>query len=81
MLEYYSTTHLLCINPIIYAEVSVGIQQIEELEDAIVNCGARMLQISKEALFLAAKVFVEYRKRKGLKLSPLPDFSSAPTRL
>lgn len=33
-----------------------------------------MLQIPKEALFSAAKVFVEYRKRKGLKLSPLPDF-------
>jgi predicted nucleic acid-binding protein len=33
-----------------------------------------MLQIPKEALFLAAKVFVEYRKRKGLKLSPLPNF-------
>ena len=33
-----------------------------------------MLQIPKEGLFLAAKVFVEYRKRKGIKLSPLPDF-------
>jgi predicted nucleic acid-binding protein len=33
-----------------------------------------MLQIPKEALFLAAKVFVEYRRRRGIKLSPLPDF-------
>ena len=74
MLEYHSTTHILCINPIIYAEVSVGFQRIEELEDAIANCGARMLQIPKEGLFLAAKVFVEYRKRKGLNLSHLPDF-------
>lgn len=74
MLEYYSTTHTLCISPIIYAEVSVGFERIEELEAAITNCGVRMLQIPKEALFLAAKVFVEYRRRKGLKLSPLPDF-------
>lgn len=33
-----------------------------------------MLQVPKEALFLAAKVFVEYRRRKGIKLAPLPDF-------
>lgn len=33
-----------------------------------------MLQIPKEALFLAAKVLFEYRRRKGIKLSPLPDF-------
>jgi predicted nucleic acid-binding protein len=32
MLEYCSTTHMLCVSPIIYAEVSVGFQQIEELE-------------------------------------------------
>ena len=74
MLEHYSTTHTLCINPIIYAEVSVGFERIEDLEAAIAGCGARMLHIPKEALFLAAKAFVEYRRRKGFKVSPLPDF-------
>lgn len=74
MLEHYSTTHILCISPIIYAEVSVGFERIEELEAAIIDSGVRMLQIPKEALFLAAKVFVEYRRRRGIKLSPLPDF-------
>jgi hypothetical protein len=24
MLEYHSATHILCINPVIYAEISVG---------------------------------------------------------
>jgi hypothetical protein len=74
MLELYSTTHILCISPIIYAEVSVGFERIEELEKAIIDSGVRMLQIPREALFLAAKVFVEYRRRKGITLSPLPDF-------
>jgi predicted nucleic acid-binding protein len=74
VLEHYSTTHILCISPIIYAEVSVGFERIEELEAAIIDSGVRMLQIPKEALFLAAKVFVEYRRRRGIKLSPLPDF-------
>ncbi|MHC1729045.1 MAG: type II toxin-antitoxin system VapC family toxin [Syntrophobacteraceae bacterium] len=74
MLVRYSETHILCISPIIYAEVSVGFERIEELEEAVGNAGVRMLQIPKEALFLAAKVFVEYRRRRGIKLSPLPDF-------
>jgi hypothetical protein len=33
-----------------------------------------MLEISKEALFLAGKAFLKYRKNKGPKRSPLPDF-------
>ena len=74
MLEYYSAAHILCINPVIYAEVSVGFAHIEELEAAIANCGVRMLEIPKEALFLAAKVFLDYRRRKGTKVSTLPDF-------
>ncbi|MEM5787542.1 MAG: PIN domain-containing protein [Syntrophobacteraceae bacterium] len=47
MLEQYSTTHILCISPIIYAEVSVGFERIEELEAAIIGSGVRMLQISQ----------------------------------
>lgn len=67
-------THALYINPIIYAEVSVGFKQIEELEDAILGCGYHMLEVPKEALFLAGKVFLQYKKRRGTKSSPLPDF-------
>lgn len=33
-----------------------------------------MLEIPKEALFLAGKAFLKYRKGKGVKRSPLPDF-------
>lgn len=46
MLEYYSATHILCINPVIYAEVSAGFGHIEELEAAIANCGVWMVFIS-----------------------------------
>lgn len=73
-LNRYSITHPLYINPIIYSEVSIGFERIEELENAISGCGFQMLQMPKEALFLAGKAFVRYRKRKGEKLSPLPDF-------
>lgn len=73
-LNRYNITHTLYINPIIYSEVSIGFERIEELENAISGCGFQMLQVPKEALFLAGKAFVRYRKRKGEKLSPLPDF-------
>ena len=73
-LENYSQTTTLYINPIVYSEVSIGFERIEELESAINKCGFQMLQIPKEALFLAGKVFLKYRKSKGLKRSPLPDF-------
>ena len=55
-------------------EISIGFKQIEELEDAISACGFRMIEIPKEALFLAGKAFVKYRRRKGSKSAPLPDF-------
>jgi len=73
-LETYSATHSLFVNPVIYAEVSVGFNRIEELEAAMQGCGFQMLQLPREALFLAGKVFVKYKKRKGAKTSPLPDF-------
>jgi predicted nucleic acid-binding protein len=66
--------YALYINPIIYAEVSVGFERIEELEVAILGCGFRMIEIPKEALFLAGKAFVKYRKRRGSKTALLPDF-------
>ena len=70
----YATQLPLFINPVIYAEVSIGFQRIEELEEAFAGCGLHMLPIPKEALFLAGKAFLKYRKRKGSKASPLPDF-------
>jgi len=74
MLNRYSMTHTLYINPIIYTEVSIGFERIEELERAMTGCGFQLIQIPKEALFLAGKIYVRYKKQKGMKLSPLPDF-------
>jgi predicted nucleic acid-binding protein len=73
-LNQYGSTHDLCINPIIYTELSIGFNRIEELEDAIAQAGFQMLPLPKEALFLTGKIFLQYRKNQGTKLSPLPDF-------
>ncbi len=58
MLNQYSYTHTMYINPIIYSEVSIGFKRIEELEDALSGCGFELLQIPKEALFLAGKTYL-----------------------
>ena len=74
MLNQYGTAHELLINPIIYTELSIGFNRIEELEEALHSAGFHLLEIPKEALFLAGKVFLQYRQNKGTKSSPLPDF-------
>ena len=73
-LEKLSTITNLFINPIVYSEVSIGFKRIEELESALKRAGFHMLEIPKEALFLAGKAFLKYRKNRGTKRSPLPDF-------
>ncbi|NOY61086.1 MAG: type II toxin-antitoxin system VapC family toxin [Calditrichaeota bacterium] len=73
-LSQYGDNYPLYINPIIYTEISIGFARIEELENAISGCGLFMLPLPREALFLAGKVFLQYRRRKGAKASPLPDF-------
>ena len=73
-LEEYSYSSSLYINSIIYSEISIGFELIEELENAIGKGGFQLLVIPKEALFLAGKAFLKYRKRKGVKRAPLPDF-------
>lgn len=65
----------LFINPIIYTEVSIGFKRIEELEAALEFAAFEMLEMPREALFLAGKAFLQYKKEnKGKKLSTLPDF-------
>ncbi|MBN1380331.1 MAG: type II toxin-antitoxin system VapC family toxin [Deltaproteobacteria bacterium] len=73
-LDEYSGFTTLYINSIIYSEISVGFDLIEDLESAIDHAGFQFLEIPKEALFLAGKVYLEYKRRKGTKRTPLPDF-------
>lgn len=64
----------LIINPIIYAEVSIGYSKIEELEAAVPADVYRRESLPWEAGFLAGKCFMRYRRAGGLRRSPLPDF-------
>jgi predicted nucleic acid-binding protein len=62
------------INPIIYAEVSPRFESIEELEQALPAAFYRRIPLPWEAAFLAGQCFVEYRRRGGVRRSPMPDF-------
>lgn len=64
----------LYINPVIYSEISIGFERIEDLEDALQIAAFLMLEIPKEALFLAGKTYLQYKQRAGAKSSVLPDF-------
>ena len=64
---------VLVINPLIYAEISIGYDQIEALETALADAFRRD-PLPWEAAFLAGKCFADYRRRGGDRHSPLPDF-------
>lgn len=65
---------VLIINPIVYAEVSVGYSTIDALDAALPAALYRREALPWEAGFLAGKCFTQYRRRGGLRTSPLPDF-------
>jgi predicted nucleic acid-binding protein len=62
------------INPVVYSEISIRFSRIEDLETALDESGLAWSEIPREALFLAGKAFVSYRKAGGPRTSPLPDF-------
>ena len=74
MLARCAENGMLVINPIIYAEVSVGFDRIEELDEALPAESFRREALPWEAAFLAGKCFLRYRRQGGSRRSPLPDF-------
>ncbi len=73
-IESLAERHALVINPIIYSEVSIGFDRIEELDKALPEEFFRRDPLPWEAGFLAGKCFVKYRRSGGRRRSPLPDF-------
>jgi predicted nucleic acid-binding protein len=73
-LEHAAEHAILVINPVVYAEVSIGFDTIEELDDALPPGAFRRDALPYEAGFLAGKCFLDYRRRGGTRSAPLPDF-------
>lgn len=66
--------HTLVINSVVYAEVSIGFESIEDLDSLLPSDFFVRADLPWEACFLAGKCFMKYKKRGGGKGSPLPDF-------
>jgi predicted nucleic acid-binding protein len=64
----------LWINPIIFAEVSVRFRRVEDVDAVLPPGDFGRSPIPWEAAFLAGKIFVQYRRRRGTRPSTLPDF-------
>lgn len=73
-IEFVGRDRELIINPIVFAEVSVPFDRVEEIDERLPNDVFRREDVPWEAAFLAGKAFVSYRRRGGERSSPLPDF-------
>ena len=62
------------VNPIVYAEVSVGFDRIEDLDEALPAAYFMREALPYSAGFVAGKAFLDYRRAGGSRMAPLPDF-------
>ena len=73
-LRILSARGTLIVNPVVYAELSVGYDRVDEVDAALDAAGVELVEIPRPALFLAGKAFQSYRARGGSKTGVLPDF-------
>ena len=73
-LKMSAESRLLIINPIIYAEISVGFLEIADVDALVDEAGLGREDLPWGAAFLAGKAFKRYRREGGERRSPLPDF-------
>jgi predicted nucleic acid-binding protein len=73
-LRAQSQLHDLAINPVIYSELSLMYDSMEALNGVMHEMRLKYLELPREALFLAGKAFVKYKREGGVKHNVLPDF-------
>ncbi|MBP2449083.1 type II toxin-antitoxin system VapC family toxin [Rhizobium leguminosarum] len=73
-LETASLVGPLLINDVVYAELAVRYERVEELDAFIEEAGLLITPFPRAALFLAGKIFTRYRRSGGSRTGVLPDF-------
>lgn len=73
-LDAASLRDQVAINPVVYAELSAGFTTIEQVEAVLDTAGITVVQLTRPALFMAGRVFQQYRRRGGIRTGVLPDF-------
>jgi predicted nucleic acid-binding protein len=65
----------LIVNPVVYAELSVGYDRVEDLDAVLGTAGIELVEVvPRAALFLAGRAFQKYRARRGTRTGGLSDF-------
>lgn len=65
---------MLFLNPIVFAEVSVGFATVHDVAASLDGLNFQYADLPWDAAFLAGNAFTAYRRRGGIRNSPLPDF-------
>lgn len=69
-----SKKYNLVINTIIFTEIAFNFDTCEQLEETLKQLDIQMLDIPRAAAFNVSQLFKKYRKNKGNKKTPMPDF-------
>jgi predicted nucleic acid-binding protein len=62
------------INDIVYAELAIRYERIEDLDAMLEQAAIEIAPTPREALFLAGKAYRRYRHSGGARAGVLPDF-------
>jgi predicted nucleic acid-binding protein len=73
-IENQALRERLVINAVVYAELSVSFDQLEEVDAFLAATGIDVDEMPRPALFLAGRAFQTYRARGGTKTGVLSDF-------
>lgn len=73
-LRILSAQEALIVNPVVYAELSVGYDRVEDLDAALATADVELVEIPRAALFLAGRAFQTYRVQRGTRTGVLSDF-------
>ena len=64
----------VCINEVIYAELSIRMASEATLTEALEGLKIELTRTPRQALFVAGKIFQRYRAASGVRTGVLPDF-------
>ena len=66
--------HGSLVNPIIYSELCGNANSVQEVDAVLASLKIGYVERPREALYLAAKAHLSYRRRGGTRKIGLPDF-------
>ena len=73
-LDRQAAQGLIIVNEVIYAELSIGLADEADIEDALVDLDLAFHRTPVPALFVAGKAYLRYRRAGGSRTGVLPDF-------